>query len=273
MAKANAPVAMVPLTAADRAQFGRDARAMLALRGPAWFAEQSWGTAEPAFAALVSLVGMYGFGWPAAAVFAFTLASLWNGVLCDFAKVAFARVAVFRSAAQHNESTRFWAIAEAIRGGKDGIREDSLRAYHPGTGLLVDVVFGGVGTAVILGTHAGDMRDVFEAFAGSDGTRLALLAMLGTQWLATVATIVGHRRPGPHAPMRFAAGMRGAGLFVLMFAALVIEDGVSVAGIVLAMNVGLLLLAALSMLGMALLRRETEWLRGELAKGRDFTLG
>lgn len=270
MASTGTPVAMVPLTTEDRERFGRDARGMLAARGPSWFAEQSWGSAEPAITAVVSLVGMYAFGWPPAAVFAFTLASLWNGVLCDIAKMLLARAAVYRSAAEHNDTQRFWAIAEAVRNGKEELRADSVRPYHPGMGLFIDLVFGGVGTAVLLGTVNGGMGEVFHAFTDSEGARLALAAMLGTQWLATIATVVAHRRPGPHAPMRFAAGLRGAALFVLMFAGLVVENGVSVTTIVLIINAALLLLAALSALGMVLLRRETDWLRTWLA-GRDFT--
>jgi hypothetical protein len=263
---ANAKVEMVPLTAEHLARFQREAPAELARRNPAWFAEQAWSAFDPAITGSVSLVGLWLLGWPAPAVLAFSLACIWNGVLCDAAKLVFARAAVERAAREWNVERGFWTIAEAIHEGRNAMRADALRPYRPATGLGVDVMLGSIATVVLVFAQRGDPREMLAAFSTAGGMGIALGGALAVQWLATLATIVLHRRAGDGHRMRFGAGMRGVGLFVLMVVSLVMMDHANATTIVVAMNVGLLLLAALLAWSLVLLRRETDWLRGEVRR-------
>jgi len=264
------PVEMVPVTDGHREEFQRGAGAALARRDASWFAEQGWAATEPAITAVASLAGLWLFGWPAATVFAFSLVCIWNGVWCDCAKLAFVGNAVRREADRDNADRRFWVVAEAIRDGKTEMPARSLAAYKPGTGLFVDFVMGGISSTVLLAVLHAEWRDLLAAFTEPGGTRIALLATLGLQWLVAIATIVHHRRPGVHAPMRFAAGIRGAGLFVVMMIMLVtLENGGGARKLVIAMNVGLLAFAVLSAWGMKLLRDETNWLRRHVGDMRS----
>ncbi|HET7843144.1 MAG TPA: hypothetical protein VFL14_03275 [Xanthomonadales bacterium] len=268
MAK-RAQVQMVPLTADHRERFRRDAPAALAQRSQAWFAEQSWGALEPALAGGVALVGLWLFGWSGVAVFGLALAAIWNAVACDVAKLALAHDAVQREAERWNADRSFWTIADAIREGKQEMRADSLTPYRPGMGLFVDFVFGGVATVVMLATVDESPLEVVAALTATGGARIALAAMLGLQWLATFATIVRHRRPGERSAMRFGAGARGLGLFLMMFPVVMSDEGARAMKVAVIMNAGLLLLAAISVFGLALMRRETEWLRDTVARNRS----
>jgi hypothetical protein len=257
---------MVALTRAHRDRFRAEAPAALARRSRSWFAEQSWGALEPALTGGVALVGLWLLEWPGVAVLAFALAAIWNAVACDIAKLVLANAAVHREAEQWSAERTFWTIAEAIREGKREMRADALLPYRPGTGLFVDLVFGGIATAVMLAAIEERPREVLAALTGSDAARYMLAGMLGAQWLATLATIARHRLPGERAPMRFGAGVRGLGLFIVMFVAVMSEGAARAMTLALAMNTGLLALAGISLFGLWLIRGETEWLRRELAQ-------
>lgn len=265
-----ATVQMVALTDEHRGRFQHEAPAALARRDHAWFAEQSWGAVEPALAGGVPLVGMWLFGWTGLVVFAFALAAIWNAVWCDVAKLLFARAAVDREVERWNVDRSFWVIAEAIKDGKREMRADALTEYRPGAGLFMDFVAGGVATGVMLACIHESPLQLLDALTGTTGAYMALASMLGIQWLATLATIVRHRLPGNQAPMRFAAGARGLGLFLIMFSVVMAEGRSPATVLAVVMNAGLLVLAALAAFGVHLLRAETEWLRGEVAKGGHF---
>jgi hypothetical protein len=89
------------------------------------------------------------------------------------------------------------------------------------------------------------------------------------QLMGASLTTARHAWLGERAgPIRFQAGARGLGLFLLMFATLMFfeENGSAASAVMTTANVCLLLLALLAFPGMWILHREKrwldEWLRG-----------
>ena len=260
-------VGMVPLSDEHRERVLREGPRMLARRSATWIAESAWTPLEPAFAAVVSLAGLWLFGWPPDSVVLFSLACVWNGVFCDIAKLLFAGAAVDRDVDRDNEERFYWAIANAIRAGQASLHPAHFHPYRPRVSSLFDIVFGAIATGVIVSGVRTEERSLAAALTGEPGMFISLAVAIALQWLMTIVGIVRSRRPGEHPSLRVLAGTRGLGLLALMVLVLLgvaITDAIGIGrplSVAISFNVGLLLLAGMMAGGMAVYRSEAAWLR------------
>jgi len=261
------PDKMIPLSDKHRDRVLRDGPRMLARRSGPWIAERAWTPLEPAFAAVVSLAGLWLFGWAADSVVLFSLACVWNGMCCDIAKLAFAGAAVDRDVDRDNEERSYWAIANAIRAGQASLHPAHMAAYSPRVSSLFDIVFGAIATFVIVSGVRTEERTLLAALTGDAGVFTSLVVALALQWFTTIFAIIRSHRPGEHPPLRVLAGTRGLGLLAVVLLVLLgdtIAGAIGIAratGVATSFNVGLLLLAAMMAGGTALQRSEAAWLR------------
>jgi hypothetical protein len=136
----------------------------------------------------------------------------------------------------------------------------------------VDIVFGGVGTALILVALAEAGEKINGQLLNDHGMRLSLAGLIVYQVLFTIWEIMAHksgRAAGKQ--VKVSVGMRGLGLFLLMFLMVMLADGWAkgTPGTRIAMllvNGGIVLLGLGTMFGPLFIRQETAWLKDYLNK-------
>lgn len=265
-------VRYVPLDADQMQRFHAHAPQALARRGKGFIVEQWITSSEMLLVAIVGLVGILALDWSAEGALSCLLVGVWARIIGDLMKYLLARGAVVRVAGQWADDAHVWLVAPALMRGEDRIQANRLTPYVPGAGLAVDIVFGGIATAVI--AHFGGLLQVeaWQALLAQREWRWLLFGMLWWQLTAAALSTLRHAWMGERAgPIPFTAGPRGLGLFLLMFPIVMLfgeDDGsatVSPRGVMLVINVALLLLSLLMLFGSWLIQRETRWLARYLA--------
>ncbi len=263
---------MSPLTPADLERFRRDAHAAVKRRGRGFFFEQWAHSFELILMGAVPIVGMALFDWSGMALLVFMLAGAWTAVACDAFKYVLLRPVVDREAEAYTNDQFVWVVVEALqKKTREVPTAHAGAAYLPGVGLFVDLLFGGISTVVIVAalavTEAGFPGDVL----GDAGYVLGLVAFIVCQVLLAIWLVLEHRLGHSEGPVKLHAGLRGVGLFFLMFIVVVISDKLSekaaVSRIVMIVTNSLIILVGvLNLVGMRWVRQETIWLRDYLGK-------
>lgn len=262
----------VSLTPDDMARFHRNAPAALARRGGGFLMESLASSCELMVMGGTPIVGMIWFDWSASQLLAFLLVGTWVGILCDWVRLAFAGRGVAAFAQASYDDWHVWVVVEALRAGRTTAPKSHLRAHHqPGAAVFVDVAAGGVATAVMAAMigNAGIRGEQGSLF--DDKSLLVSMAMFAAyQAIAAIWEIIRHRRTGDAAAQVVAQpGVRGAGLFLLMFVMLIAGDpdrrgGVDARRVMLAVNGAIVLVGILNSAAILWLQSETAWLRSYL---------
>jgi len=245
-------------------QFRANAAAALSRRDTGFFTENWLAAIELTAIAGTGLVGLHWLGWSGQGALAAMLVGVWASVAADLLKYLLAYRAVQQMARHHNDDAQVWAVANALADGETRYREDHGGGYRPGLGLFVDLCFGGIATVVI--AHSGGLTEwsAWQALLAHPEWRWVLIGLVWWQLMTAALATARHAWLGERAgPIRFQAGARGLGLFLLMFATLMFfEENTNAAGAVMTVaNLCLLVLAAISVPGIWLLQREKRWLR------------
>ena len=120
-----------------------------------------------------------------------------------------------------------WVVANALRRGLDVAPKSHLQAkYEPALGVFVDLVCGGIGTALIcvaLAEAGFNFRS--ELWENRGSVARAWRCSRSTKLALTVWEIARHKLGGDAAgEVKIALGMRGLGLFLLLFVVVMIHD-------------------------------------------------
>ena len=162
----------------------------------------------------------------------FLLVGTWVAIFCDFAKLWFLEKSIREWGNASYDNWHVWTVATALRAGRTTAPKSHLGAkYEPWLGVLVDVVFGGLATVLILVAlaEAGDRLD--QTLLRERGVLLSLFGVVAYQVLFTLWEIVTHqRREAGERQVKIAVGLRGIGLFLLLFLMVFLVDNVSTKG-------------------------------------------
>lgn len=219
------------------------------------------------------IVGMIWFGWSADQLLLFLLIGTWTAILLDFVKCLLVGKAVERFAAMKFDDWHVWVVAGALRKGEREAPADHLRAAHaPVAGVFVDLVCGGVGTALLVLTIATGPGPGFANLFAERSVQWSLAALLGYQLLLAIWEIARCRWSTTPCESRVYLGMRGVGLFLLMFVIVWIRESTETKEVsrlaMLIVNGLIVALAIFNVVGLLWLRGETRWLRNYLDERR-----
>jgi len=266
---------LVPITAADLARFRKNAPAALARRGGGFLAESVGNALALSITGLIPIVGLVWFGWSASEMLVFLIAGLWIGILGDLAKFALLPGQVRRFGAAYYEDWQVWVVAGALRRGKNEAPRSHLEAkYTPVAAVFVDLVFGGVATAILCVVLAKSGFDFRQELQHNSWLAKSIAALAIYETAFTLWEVVRHRLGGDAAgQVRVALGMRGLGLFLLMFLVVMLDDalhdnGATARIALLTVNAAILILATINLVGLYWVQAETNWLREYLRKRR-----
>lgn len=257
--------------------------------------EMSAGLQTAVFGSL-PIVGLLWLGWSAVEMLLFLLVGLWVGILCDTTKLFCLRRRAEAFAAARYDDWHVWVVVDALRNGTREALPSHLRAkWAPLSGVFVDFCMGGFSTVLImilLIAEAGLGMDAFQ----TPGVLAGLAGLSAVRIASTALEIWGHRardRARDRArgvapsewsdseaaryarsdrPVKAVVGLRGVGLFLLMFLTVFLTDEkrgseIDVAWFtMIVVNSLVVLYGLVGLLGWPLLIGETRWLRNYLAE-------
>jgi hypothetical protein len=263
----------VLITAADMDRFHRNAPAAILRREGTYAFDEFGNGLRSVFLGGVPLVGLLWFDWSSSQLMFFLLVGTWVAILCDFAKLWFLEKPIREWASVSYDDWQVWTVAAALRAGRNSVPKSHLRAkYEPWAGVLVDIVFGGLSSVLIPVALAEAGEGINRTILEQRGVMYSLIGLLAYQVLFTVWEIVAHRRSlGGNRQVKVKLGMRGLGLFLLMFLLVMVADnwGEQSSATRIAMlviNAGIVFMGVVTMVGPLMIRRETHWLREYMAK-------
>jgi hypothetical protein len=269
--KRTAEADYVSLSAEDMDRFHRNAAAAVRRRGGGFVLESLASTFELVVMGGAPIVGLVWFDWSPAQLLVFLLVGMWVGIACDWARLALAGRGVREFAQTHYDDWHVWVVVEALRSGRTTAPRSHLAARHePGAGVFVDIVAGGVGTAVIAAmVGATGFKDQAGGLFQDGSFLISLASFVAYQALSAYWEIARHRASGCAGPVGAQPGVRGIGLFLLMFVVLMAGDpetrgGVDARRVMLAVNGAIVVIGLLNSAALLWLRRETVWLRNYL---------
>lgn len=259
----------VPLSAGDMARFYRSAPAALRRRGPAFVAESLGHAFELVAMGAAPIVGLLYYDWSASQLLVFLLVGAWVGILADLARLALAGEAVQAFGNAHYEDWHVWVVANALRRDAAEVPRAHLEAkWKPWTGALVDLGLGGAATALIVLMFVQAPARTTEAAPLLDRKLLlSIAAMAGYQALIALWDIARRRmRRAEPDPLKATPGMRGLGLFLLVFVMVFVGDpdhpgGSAASRVMLFVNGCVVAAGLVSALGLVWARAETRWLQ------------
>lgn len=267
---------LVPITAADLARFRRNAPAALARRGGGFIAESFGSALALALTGLIPIVGLTRFAWSASEMLVFLIVGLWIGILGDLVKFALLPGQVRRYGAAYYEDWQVWVVAGALRREKNEAPRSHLEAkYTPVAAVFVDLVFGGVATAILCVALAKSGFDIRQELWLNAWLFKSIAALAIYEAAFTLWEVARHQLGGDAAgQVRVALGMRGLGLFLLMFLVVMLDDalhdnGAAARIAMLVVNAAILVLAAFNLVGLYWVQAETSWLREYLRDESD----
>jgi hypothetical protein len=258
----------IPISDADMGRFRRHAPAALARRGAGFAGEELGRVASLLLTGLIPIIGLLVFDWSASEMLVFLLIGSWLGIGCDLAKVLLLPAEVRRRGELYYNDWQVWVVVHALRRGLDQAAKSHLQAkYEPAKGVLIDLVCGGLGTALICVAlvEAGfDFRgELWEnRWVLKSAALLAIYEVAKTVW-----EIVRHKRGGESAgEVRVAVGLRGLALFLLLPIVVMMidalgENGAAARGVMLAVHAAILVFAGFSVAGFFWMQADTNWLR------------
>jgi hypothetical protein len=263
----SADVDYVSLTSEDMTRFHRNALAALARRSGTAMTQSVMGSLELVIIGATPIIGMLWYGWSATQQLVFLVVSLWVGILCDFARLAFVRHAVKAYANEHYDDWHVWVVVEALRAGRTTAPRSHVQAKHQaGDGVLVDLAAGGFSTALIVAALFVNSKDRALATTFDRPFVIGLAAMAAYQAINAAWEIVRVRRAVTKAGgVSAAPGARGVALFLLMFVTMTLGDpdgagGVAAQRVMLAVNGVIVAVGVLNAAAWMWLGGETRWL-------------
>ncbi len=259
---------MVPITAADMERFHRNAPASIKRREGTYTFDEFGAGLRSVFLGGVPIVGLLWFDWSAAQLMLFLLAGTWAAILCDFTKFWWLEKEIRAWAAPSYDDWHVWTIVSALRAGRETAPPSHLGAkYEPRAGVLIDFAVGGISTILICVSLIRSPTGVEWTELIDHSVMLWLAGLIVFQTLFTVWEIVEHRKGNPVSrQVKVALGIRGLGLFRLIFVLAAVTDGFEEIGTgvtkaMLAINGMIVLWCLGTMFGPFFIRKETEWLR------------
>lgn len=268
-----------PITEADLERFHRSAPAALARRGGSFVFEEIGRGARSIVMGLVPIVGLACFDWSANQMLLFLIVGTWTAIACDAIKLRMLPGAIDRFARMRYDDWQVWVVAQALRERRDTAPAAHLRAkYEPWKGVFVDVVMGGISTVFTCILLASADADWGLALLGPAGTGLALATFVLYQIAFTAWEIVDHRGDAEQdRGAKVAVGLRGVGLFLLMFVVVGVTESESlgphaIRTVMLLIDGSIVAAGIFTAVGPLMLRRETAWLRAYLER-RDADQG
>jgi hypothetical protein len=264
---------MAPITAEDLSRFHRNAPAALARRGGNFVGEQLGAAFETLITGLVPIIGMLAYGWSANQLLVFLLVSAWTAIVLDVLKLALLYEGVKRFGATHYDDWHVWVVAQALREGKtEAVRSHLKAKYQPEMGVVVDLLFGGVATVAILAAASNESWSGLRGLFDDRSVLYGLAILVGYQVVFAAWEIIRRVVAKDAGEVKVAVGMRGVGLFLLMFLVVMIresagDNGAVARGAMLTVNGLIVALAFFNAVGQAWLRSETRWLRDYLRNG------
>jgi hypothetical protein len=259
-----------PITAADLDRFHRNAPAALSRRGPAFVGQTFADAFETLLIGGTPIVGMLWFGWSSEQLLLFLLIGVWMAILLDIARYLLMSAGVQRFAETKFDDWHVWVVAGALRKGESHAATEHLRVKHqPEMGVFVDLVCGVVGTLfIVLAVTTGTEEHLFELLADCS-VQWCLAGLIGYQLATFVWEFWRSRRASQGYETKVLLGMRGLGLFILMFLVVMFRESAGASGgisrgVMLAVNGAIVTLALFNVVGLLWLRGETRWLRNYL---------
>jgi len=276
---------MTPITPADLDRFHRNAPAALARRGRGYIAESVLNGAQTILVGGVPILGLLYWGWSGMEMLLFLIIIAWVGIVCDAAKVLWLRERAEAFARAGYDDWHVWVVADAIRSGKHEAPPAHLHAkWRPVAGVVIDFVMGGVSTVLIvvqlvakadLGLHSFQARALMIGLAATAGFRIIFTVwQIVHHWRSRrirsdESPVVATANPDSDRPVKAVVGLRGVGLFLLMFLTVMLTEGSlgmdAAWMIMLVVNGLIVLLGVADWLGPLIVRGETRWLRRYLA--------
>jgi hypothetical protein len=257
----------VSLTSGDMARFHRNAPAALGRRSGGAMGQSVMGSLELVIIGATPIVGMLWYGWSATQQLVYLVVSLWIGIMCDFARLAFVRQAVKAHADEHYDDWHVWVVVEALRSGRNTAPRSHVQAKHQASdGVLVDLAAGGFSTALIAAALFVNSEDRAFVTTFDRPFVFSLAAMAAYQAINAAWEIVRVRRAGMKAGgVSAAPGARGVALFLLMFITMTLGDpdgagGLAARKVMLAVNAVIVALGILNAAAWLWLGSETRWL-------------
>jgi hypothetical protein len=259
--------APIPITAAMRAAFRRDAPAALARRNDAYLLGIAINVAQWLAIGGIGLFGLHAWGWSAGQMLLVFVAGIVAAILADALKWIFARRTMRAQYATMERDRLVWAMRDAQARGADEIAADRLQPKSPGPLLLIDLLVGSVGTWLLWGQLADLGLDPRRLADWAPSLQLALAIVLLLPLLSMLAAALAHQRSeGGYDDLEFRAGGRGIGLLLLAAALAFFGDGEAAArGMMNFVNWATVVAGLLSIGGVAVMRHERNSLREALA--------
>ncbi len=261
----------VSINAADMERFHRNAWAAIKRREGTYAFDEFGNGLRSVFLGGVPMVGLLWFDWSSSQLMFFMLVGIWVAILCDFAKLWFLEKPIREWANVSYDDWHVWTIVTALRAGRNTAPKSHLNAkYEPWMGVMVDLVFGGLSSVLIPVALAEAGEGIDATIFEQRGVMLSLAGLIAYQAIFTIWEIVDHKRgTGTDRQVKVALGMRGLGLFLLMFLLVIVADnwGKQSSATRIAMlvvNGGIVFLGVMTMIGPFMIRKETAWLKDYL---------
>jgi hypothetical protein len=266
-------VRMTQLSPEDIHRFEANAPAAVARRGGNFFRREIALGFEQMGCGIWPLVGLAWLDWSTIEMASFFFVRMWIGIFCDLFKLCTLQEAVMRWAKVKYDDWHVWVVAQALRDNQKELVESHLRAhYQPWLGVLVDFLFGGVGTVATIGMLIqGGSDDIRVQWDGSFFF-ISLVLCVVFPFVMTTWEVARHRVVGDSAgEVTIASGGRGIALFLLTFVAVIAQSNDVKANnlamwLMVAVNGAVIFAGALNVLGYWLVKGETRWLEQYLQK-------
>jgi hypothetical protein len=262
---------MVPITAADMERFHRHAWAAVERREGSYAFDEFGAGLRSVILGGVPILGVLTWGWSPIELLVFLIVGSWAAIICDFAKLWYLEKQIRDWAAVSYDNWHVWTVVHALRNGNNEAPKSHLGAkYEPWAGVLIDFFVGGLATTLICIGLIRSPQGIVWSELNNRSMLLWLGGLISYQLLFTAWEIVDHRLNRARGrQVKVALGMRGLGLFILVFIIAASTDGFEQTGTgvqtaMLAVNAAIVLLGIGTMVGPLFIRRETAWLRDYL---------
>jgi len=275
---------MMPLSKIDMDRFYKQAPAALRRRGWSYVREETVAGFQAILFGTLPILGLTLWGWSPVEMLIFLLVGVWLNIVCDVAKVTllYQRAEAFQTAMDND--CHVWVVTNTLRNGTKLVYPSHVRSQLKLLqGVFVDFVMGGISTLMIIVMlqAQGLLR---AAPFQNPGIVWSLFSLVALKVTGTSLEIFQHRYYGQaqegnspaefaerDRPVRTSTGIRGVGLFLLVFltAYFTEQENPAADGPKIIMLVIYSLMIAGGVFNLftpLLLLRETRWLKSYLAK-------